>query len=829
MSSTHKVLLDPVQYTSKPSSPEAAIITTRIIKHPVKVSVENLAPSICAGQTWTPAYFEGNRDNDSWLSQSILALDFDCGLPPEVLLKRLKDQGLDCTFAYASFSSTPEVPKYRLVWQLEQMITDAAKWKQMMEALKTILPEHDKKAVSLAQMFYGGKKLIYENYNYCLDLPQLLIEFGIVSAANSKPQTLSRDLKRLSKKLGDVSWMKNGNAYNNKYKEFQISSKSASKKTLLKVDWEALREEIRILNDLVSGKWLDYPQYFGLASNLIHLNGGVSLYKKSLDKMVELNQNDPAFLEALQETPSFVNKLHNLPAVIKFYDYQPTRLENFSVYEEDWIYSNLLHAGKKSQVVRVKPYATIPLVEAEQKFENTFNSVLLSEDSNVHVFKVSTGLGKTRRLEALDNVLVAVPNHDLKHEIAQRMKVSVKVTPNLPSDLPPNVKKTIDCYFSIGAIEEANRFITQEAQINQDLADYLKQLRSAYVSGETVLTTHQKALFIDFSNLDTIIFDEDPISSLFSTGSIPISDLINLRGRLDDKADKKMIDDHINSLMYSQKNSPLQMTEIDLKSLQAIEDEVLVNSYKYKGNVLAFFNSNWCFADPHEPSTIHFIKQNPLPVDKKVIILSATADEQIYRTLFGDRLRFYDISNVEVMGVIEHDSTFSLSRSSLKNENHLAYAKQQVGHLPILTFRNYKHLFANSVELMHYGKLSGFDALAGKDIAIVGTPHKNPVVYLLFAAALGIEFRPQDVKMQVQVIERNGMRFPLQTYAHEGLRTIHLFFLESEQEQAIGRARPIRHSVSIKLLSSVPHPQACINEDEKQLGQKKLEAMRKME
>ena len=230
MNSRHKVLLDPVQYMGKPSPSEAAIITTRIINHPVEVLVENLAQSICTGQTWTPAYFEGNRNNDSWLSQSILALDFDCGLPPKVLLKRLKDQGLDCTFAYASFSSTPEVPKYRLVWQLEQMITNAAKQKQIMEALKTILPEHDKKAVSIDPMYYGGKKLIYENYNYCLDLSQLLIEFGIVSAANSKPQTLSRDLKRSSKKLGDISWMKNGNAYNNKYKEFQISSKSASKK-----------------------------------------------------------------------------------------------------------------------------------------------------------------------------------------------------------------------------------------------------------------------------------------------------------------------------------------------------------------------------------------------------------------------------------------------------------------------------------------------------------------------------------------------------------------------------------------------------------------------
>ena len=151
---------------------------------------------------------------------------------------------------------------------------------------------------------------------------------------------------------------------------------------------------------------------------------------------------------------------------------------------------------------------------------------------------------------------------------------------------------------------------------------------------------------------------------------------------------------------------------------------------------------------------------------------------------------------------------------------------KKVGDLPTLTYNRYKDQFLNPVRGMHFGKLSGFDDLCGKDIAIIGTPHINPIVYQLFAAILDVDFKPEDCKMEVQLIQRYGIRFPLNTYSHADLRDLHLFFLESELEQAIGRARPIRHPVRIKLLSSIPHPQACITKEEKIRGEQHLEQRR---
>jgi hypothetical protein len=822
----HKLHLDPIKYKDKPST-EAGTITKRIIHHVMEITIMDLAVSITRGQTWIPAHLEGGKNNSSWSSQSLFALDFDCGIPFDVLLTVLNDKGLDCTFAYTTFSNTTDHPKYRIVWQLNKVVTDIAEQKQVMDALKKILPEHDKQATAPSQMFYGGKELIYTNYDYYLDLSRLLVEVASVMTANSKPKNISRDLSRLNKKTDVKKWMKSGVAYNNNYRQFQKSSKSTTQSPLLKVDWNYLTAEIKVLGDMVSGKWLNYTEYFGLVSNLIYLSGGVALYKKSLDMMVALHKNETEFQKSIREKPNFLNKLYNLPSVIKAYDYQPEQLSKFSSYADDHIYSNLIHAAKKYEVIRVKPYKTIPLSDAEQRFSALFKYAIESDDTNVHIFKVATSLGKTKQLEVIPNALIALPNHDLKNQVADRMKIPVIVTPSLPENLPFKVKEQINYYFSIGAIEEANRFIAKEAETNKDLGDYRRKLKAAYTSDKTVLTTHSKAVLIDFDNLNTVIYDEDPIFSLLSIGSISVNDLVRLRGRIADTADQEALIAYINSIVDGLKSCPLPTGKIGFRNFRAIEDEILSNNYRYQGNVLAFFNSDWYVADAHDTSTIYFIKNNSLPANKKVIIMSATADKEMYARLVGDRLRFYDISNVQMMGIIEQDNTYSFSRSSLTSEKCQKYAQRVAGDDPVLTYMGYKHLFDNPVDLMHFGKLSGFDDLTGQNITVVGTPHQNPIVYLLFATALGIDFKPKDFRMAVQLVERHGIRYPLNTYDHEGLRNLQLFFIESEIIQAVGRARPLRNPVLIKLLSQCIPPMACINAEEKVLGRKRLEANKK--
>jgi len=102
--------------------------------------------------------------------------------------------------------------------------------------------------------------------------------------------------------------------------------------------------------------------------------------------------------------------------------------------------------------------------------------------------------------------------------------------------------------------------------------------------------------------------------------------------------------------------------------------------------------------------------------------------------------------------------------------------------------------------------LNGLDSFKGSNIVIVGTPHVNPAVYMLYVAALGLDTRVcrnSEKPMNIP-IERNGMEFFFNTFPKGALREIQLHLIESELEQAIGRARVLRHKCEVTVLSNYP-------------------------
>ncbi|OUL17829.1 hypothetical protein [Nostoc sp. 106C] len=463
--------------------------------------------------------------------------------------------------------------------------------------------------------------------------------------------------------------------------------------------------------------------------------------------------------------------------------------------------------------------------QAREKLKDIFQAILKSDDRNVHVLKVATGLGKTELCTELRNVLLALPNHSLKDEVCKRMKVEYRPTPSLNS-LPADVRKRLEYLYSIGANFEANRYLAEKAKVDNSCQEYLKDCHVCYLSNETIITTHQRALFIDWLH-ETIIFDEDVVTSLLPTGKVTISDLIRLEANLNNEHDQRTISHLINEIRQGRVNTPRKMESIIFKDFQSIEYEVLSSNVKYNSNILHFFESDFFVVDANDVATIHYIRKYELPESKKIIILSATANEEIYRNLVGDRLRFYDISNVEPVGIIEQNTKYSCSKSSLAK--HIDYILEQVKDMPVITFAEYKDLFSNPIEDMHYGKTTGFDILKGKDIAVVGTPHVSPITIALYASILKISIRSHDYVQQgyypirQQQVISNGFRFWFNAYDNEELRNLQFYFIESELKQAVGRPRVNTEPVSVKLYSNYPLPEACINDEEIQIGRQKLE------
>jgi hypothetical protein len=59
-------------------------------------------------------------------------------------------------------------------------------------------------------------------------------------------------------------------------------------------------------------------------------------------------------------------------------------------------------------------------------------------------------------------------------------------------------------------------------------------------------------------------------------------------------------------------------------------------------------------------------------------------------------------------------------------------------------------------------------------------------------------------------IKHNGFTFPLRTYNNKALRNLHLWRIESDLRQAIGRARPYSTLGSVMVLSAYPLPEAVV-------------------
>lgn len=813
----HKIHLDNQAYSEKPQSRGIGKISSRITKNYVEISIKDLSSELVFpnGKTLIPAILEGKRTADSWKSQSIFALDFDDGINLDSALERLHEYGLDCTFAYTTFSDSPESPKFRMVFQTKETIMDGAFRDTIQASLMALFPEVDKACKDRSRLLFGGKELIFENYEYHLDTNLLIEAASFCGIKDSSSKNAKRDLKRNDRKLGiERIGRKNHTPYIYTIESVENASKSADTTKKIDivrgVDFSRLRQEIRILDDFLDpAKKLSHHQLLGLATSLRCIEGGQQLYKKCLSANPEY---------AIEEKQMIMVYCRNR-------NYHPMRLENFSPYEEDWEYTTLHHAAKQKEVIRLEPYVSISMAEGRKKLSNILmEEVIPSNDANVHVIKFPTAAGKTQLCTTLENVVIGLPNHALKLEVSDRMQIEHLITPDLDS-FPPDVKSRLTYYYSIGAHEEATRYLRDLSGSDESVRSYLADCIECYNSSRTVLTTHQRALLADWKH-DTIIFDEDLLSVLLPISTVTVSDLIRLEAVLKSDGDKEILRTLIADITSGEISSPRPMNIDVFSDFREIEESILTSPIKYDGDIFHFFDASYFVVDPFDKATIHYVRKYELPADKKIIILSATSNEALYSHLFGNRLKFYDIGNVDLAGFVEQDTQYSFSRSSLSRN--VDYAIEKVGVLPTITFAKFKSQFPNAIEDIHFGKTSGFDNLRGKDIAVVGTPHMSPVVLALYASILEMPVKASDLsKIRQQCVIHNGFRFWFNAYDNEHLRLLQFHFIESELRQAVGRARVNTELAYVHLLSSYPLPEAAVSEAEKSSGRHRLETDKK--
>jgi hypothetical protein len=114
----------------------------------------------------------------------------------------------------------------------------------------------------------------------------------------------------------------------------------------------------------------------------------------------------------------------------------------------------------------------------------------------------------------------------------------------------------------------------------------------------------------------------------------------------------------------------------------------------------------------------------------------------------------------------------------------------------------------------HFGNTAGCDEWKGQNIDVIGTYHQQEWVYKFFAYSIGLECDLDAAINPSAVVERNGYRFRFATYDDTTLRAIQFYMIESELEQAVGRARLLRCDCTVNLFSNFPLRQAIMKKSE---------------
>ena len=791
--------IDKTDTENKPSKAQNSQIQNRlekIIVNSLKEFGEMLSPP--HSYTWSGGIMPNGRKASNWVSQQVFALDFDSGITPEDALKIGLENGLTPNLMYTSFSDSPELRKFRFVYVLDHPLEEAEGAKKLNLYLLAMFPMADKMCKDISRMFYGGKSFTIHSHDYH-SLENIYIKMDIYfmqvdSNKTRKINTSVNSRKALGKDKGFreipneesiVLFMKN--------KKFDHP------------DWPKFAEKVKIFKDFLEGKWLYHHQIFGLATSLHWFNGGQKLMRDTMKKYNEsgeTNYNENNFSAV------------NYAGYVKYF---PTPLKKFSPYEDDHLIDSIVQLSRspKGTIQIINKIAEIP-IEIVETAMNDFIDHYMSPESGpgLYLLNVPTGIGKTRNLSELENVMIAVPTHKLKDELLTRMKTKSIASIGLPEFSNKILNYEIQKMYDRGNFVSPIKILREISRNHGDkYTIHDSEKAKAYISymrileretTDNIITTHSKILS-QKSLKEHIIFDEDPLKSLLKISDFTMNDLINYdwAASQSEKSVKGLIK-QIVTLIEKCHSGVIYQTP-DFKQglpLECIEESL--NGQDIKGNLNGFLQSTCFMKDLINPARIHYLVKKSLPENKKIMICSATVDIFFYEKLFGKEMikRSIKFPKVRQVGKIIQETGLSLSRTSINEKIDLI--KSVVSDDAILTFDEFNTIFNKERLEVYFGNCSGYDFLSGKNLNVVGTPHLNPAAYLLTAFALGIRVNEMDWEMKEYKIEWNWSRFNFMTFENEELQYIQLHMIESELIQAVGRARTLRNDCVVKLFSNLP-------------------------
>lgn len=581
---------------------------------------------------------------------------------------------------------------------------------------------------------------------------------------------------------------------------------------------EALSNRCRLLKEFKEGtKHLCHQERLLIGSNLLNTNGGQKFYNECLQSRDDYDYPDEMFED------------------IKNRDYKPMGCAENCPYDKECNHKkNLL----QQVPVRRSEYRHLyywpdakPLNATQEEIRNALKEALSAPYPGVTVIKSDTGSGKTEQLKHVNisRACIAFDTHRLKSEAYERIAWEKgretflwDIPPRLPAALQAELNRvqrlgitgTMQIYKDALNSEEVKNDIEWRYMIE----DYIHNAERVHME-QHMFTTHEKAMHL--KKVDTLIFDEDPIGTFIRIVPIEVADikLIIEAAKQQNTERSRKIAAHLMKVL----RSGADVAHDILSSYHPRETlEALIKEMPdtFQSNMGMLFTGNAyvrSITDADNPEKVYVVDRRlPLP-DTKIIIMSATADEYVYRRLFGPRLKFIDLSGTKTKGQCIFHPGRGYSKGSINQMGEDAFIKQvaadqaQYGFEAVITHKFIAGKLNEHVPVLgHFGGLAGIDKWGGKSIAVYGTPHPPECVYRLYAHVLKIPNSKDAIKFDWREIIRGEFEFQMQLCSGlPALQDLQLWMIESELAQAVGRARLIHHDTKVHLFSSVPVP-GCV-------------------
>lgn len=272
--------------------------------------------------------------------------------------------------------------------------------------------------------------------------------------------------------------------------------------------------------------------------------------------------------------------------------------------------------------------------------------------------------------------------------------------------------------------------LTQLNNKNPDydrISCYLRDCKRSSKFKGHIITTHAKLLHMSHDVLESheIIIDEDILRNVLRTETIDIEVIKKIR-------DSGILPEYVSSYLggICMKRGYHVMVGLDVFS----DENQLEKLRGKRANIYGLLKSNYINI---KNGKITFLIEEKLP-DCKLIILSATISHEIYRKVYSDRIiEYYECSKAAYKGRIIQFTDSSYSRYGLKDNYDLKkfladFCRDSV----VITFSCIEEDFKTRY---HFGNVEGINQLKGRDLAVIGLPNVDDVVYCLYGMRVGID------------------------------------------------------------------------------------------